>query len=72
MLCFPLTVSQRVRWDGLFHDTWTLSRKMYPSRLRLGVLKKCVSLCYCVKLLCVCVCVCEAVPLSVLIYSFAS
>ena len=45
----------RVRWDGLFHDTWTPSRKMYQSRLRLGVLKKYVSLCVTVWNVCVCV-----------------
>lgn len=70
MVFFPLTVSWRVRWDGLFHDTWTLSRKIYQSRLRLGVLKKRVSL-Y-VTVWNGCVCVCEAVPLPVLVYSFIS
>lgn len=62
----------RVRWDGLFHDTWTPSRKMYQSRLRLGVLKKCVSLCVTVWNVCVCVWGCSPFCPRLLLYFLTS
>lgn len=72
MVFFPLTVSWRVRWDGLFHDTWTLSRKIYQSRLRLGVLKKRVSLYVTVWNGCVCVWGCSPSGPRLLLYFLTS